>query len=59
MESSILAVADVVQAMVTSRSYHQPWGVTSVLEELDAHRGTLYDSSVVDIYKRLVSVKNS
>jgi putative nucleotidyltransferase with HDIG domain len=59
MESRILAVADVVQAMVTSRSYHQPLGVTSVLEELDAHRGTLYDSSVVDIYKRLVSVKNS
>ena len=59
MESRILAVADVVQAMITSRSYHQPLGVTSVLEELDAHRGTLYDSSVVDIYKRLVSIKNS
>jgi putative nucleotidyltransferase with HDIG domain len=58
-ESRILAVADVVQAMFTCRSYHQPLGVTNVLEELDAHKGTLYDADVVDIYKRLVRVKNS
>jgi HD-GYP domain-containing protein (c-di-GMP phosphodiesterase class II) len=59
MESRILAVADVIQAMVTCRSYRQPLMVSSVLEELDAHRGTLYDSAVVDTYKRLDSVNNS
>jgi len=59
MESRILAVADVIQAMVTCRSYRQPLMVTSVLEELEAHRGTLYDSAVVDTYKRLDIVNNS
>lgn len=59
MESRILAVADVVQAMVTPRSYHQPVGVTDVLQEFDTHKGTLYDSGVVDTYKRLISVKYS
>ncbi len=58
LESRILAVADVVQAMTTSRSYHSPYAINSVLEELEAHKGQLYDADVVDTYKRLVTEKS-
>ena len=54
-ESRILAVADVVQAMLTNRSYHEPCSVESVLEELEAHKGSLYDTDVVNAYKKLVA----
>lgn len=55
LESRILAVADVIQAMLTNRSYHPPCAVGTVLEELEAHKGTLYDAMVVDTYRKLAS----
>jgi putative two-component system response regulator len=59
LEARILAVADVVQAMITNRSYHPPFKLESVLDELDAHKGILYDAAVVDTYKHLVSKSHS
>jgi putative nucleotidyltransferase with HDIG domain len=55
LESKILAVADVVQAMLTSRSYHPPLGIDDVVRELEEHKGILYDAAVVDGYKRITS----
>ena len=55
LESKILAVADVVQAMLTSRSYHPPLGIDNVVRELEEHKGILYDAAVVDCYKRITS----
>lgn len=53
LESKILAVADVVQAMVSKRSYHAPVGVEKAIEELETNKGKLYDSDVVNTYVSL------
>jgi putative nucleotidyltransferase with HDIG domain len=54
LESRILAVADVAQAMCSSRTYRTACCVDNVLEELETHKGTLYDAGAVDICKRLL-----
>jgi HD-GYP domain-containing protein (c-di-GMP phosphodiesterase class II) len=48
LESRILAVCDVVEAMWSHRPYRPSLGVDSALAELQAHRGTAYDAEVVD-----------
>jgi HD-GYP domain-containing protein (c-di-GMP phosphodiesterase class II)/PAS domain-containing protein len=48
LESRIMAVADVVEAMATHRPYRPSRGIDAALEELLKDRGTLYDSAVVD-----------
>ncbi len=53
LESKILAVADVVQAMVSKRSYHTPVGVEKAIEELETNKGKLYDCDVVNAYVSL------
>jgi putative nucleotidyltransferase with HDIG domain len=58
LESKILAVADVVQAMVSERSYHSPVTVEKAIEELEANKGKLYDSEVVNTYVSLVKHAN-
>lgn len=49
LESKILAVADVVDAMTAYRPYRPGLGIESALEEIVEHRGVLYDPSTVDI----------
>ena len=46
--SRILAVADVVEAMASHRPYRPALGIEAALEEIELHRGTLYDQNVVD-----------
>ena len=58
LESRILAVADVAQAMVSKRSYHTPGSVEKMIEELETNRGKLYDSDVVNTYVSLVKREN-
>jgi len=58
LESRILAVADVVQAMVSKRSYHMPVSVEKAIEELETNKGKLYDSDVVNTYVSLVKRAN-
>jgi putative nucleotidyltransferase with HDIG domain len=48
LESKILAVADVVEAMATHRPYRTALGIDAALEEVDKGRGSLYDSGAVD-----------
>ncbi len=47
-EAKVLAVADVVEAMMSHRPYRPSLGVDAALEEIIAHRGTSYEPSVVD-----------
>lgn len=47
-EARILAVADVVEAMTSNRSYRPMPGLNKALEEIEAQRGILYDPAVVD-----------
>jgi len=48
LEARILAVADVVEAMCSHRPYRPAVGLPAALQELQANRGVLYDSDVVD-----------
>lgn len=47
-ESKILAVADEVEAIASHRPYRAALGVEAALAEITAHRGTLFDTAVVD-----------
>ncbi|MCX5729971.1 MAG: response regulator [Deltaproteobacteria bacterium] len=48
LESRILAVADVVEAMASHRPYRPALGVEAALEEIRAGRGQRYDAQAVD-----------
>jgi PAS domain S-box-containing protein len=48
LESKILAVADVVEAMASHRPYRAALGLDAALNEITAHRGTAFDAEVVD-----------
>lgn len=48
IESRILAVADVVEAMASHRPYRPALGIDMVLEEVTKNRGSLYDPEVAD-----------
>ena len=48
MESRILAVADVVEAMSSHRPYRPGMSIDHALNELKKHQGVKYDSRVVD-----------
>jgi putative nucleotidyltransferase with HDIG domain/PAS domain S-box-containing protein len=47
-EARVLAVADVVEAMVSHRPYRPSLGVSAALDEIKDKRGVLYDPEVVD-----------
>ena len=53
LEARILAVPDVIEAMAFARPYRRDLGLAAALEEVSRHRGTLYDSQVVDTCLRL------
>jgi len=53
LEARILAVADVVEAMSSHRPYRPALGVDKALEEIQANRGRLYDTEVVDACTRV------
>lgn len=53
LEARIVAVADVVEAMVSHRPYRPGLGVNAALSEIERHRGILYAPEVVDACLRL------
>lgn len=57
LESRILAVADVVEAMATHRPYRPSLGLDKALEEIAQNRGRLYDPEVVDACLRIFREK--
>jgi PAS domain S-box-containing protein/putative nucleotidyltransferase with HDIG domain len=48
LESKILAVADVVEAMSSHRPYRVALGIDKALEEISMNKGKLYDPEAVD-----------
>lgn len=57
LESRILAVADVVEAMTSHRPYRPALGIDVALEEISLHRGEKYDCAVVDACVKLFKEK--
>lgn len=53
MESRILSVADVVEAMASDRPYRAPLGIDAALNEISQNKGILYDPDVSDACLRL------
>jgi PAS domain S-box-containing protein/putative nucleotidyltransferase with HDIG domain len=58
LESRILAVADVVEAMCSHRPYRPTLGFEAAMDEIRANRGILYDAAVVDACIRLFQEKD-
>ena len=57
LESRILAVADVVEAMASHRPYRPTLGIEAAIEEIEKNRGILYDNTVADACLRLFREK--
>ena len=57
MESRILAVADVVEAMASDRPYRPALGIDAALKEIARNKGILYDTAVSDVCLRLFQDK--
>ncbi len=57
LESRILMVADVVEAMSSFRPYRPSLGILPALQEIMQHRGILYDKGVVDACIKLIIEK--
>lgn len=57
MESRILGVADVVEAMASHRPYRPALGIDAALREIETHRGTRFDPVVVDACVKLFRKK--
>jgi putative nucleotidyltransferase with HDIG domain len=48
LESKILTVADVVEAMASHRPYRPALGIDAALAEIEKNKGTHYDATVVE-----------
>lgn len=48
LEALILTVTDVVEAIASHRPYRPGLGIDTALEEIEKHKGILYDVNVVD-----------
>jgi len=53
LEAKIIAVADVVEAMVSNRPYRPAPGLDAALNEIEDGKGTLYDPDAVDACVKL------
>jgi PAS domain S-box-containing protein/putative nucleotidyltransferase with HDIG domain len=57
LEARILAVADVVEAIMSTRPYRSAQGIHRALDEVTKNRGILYDPDAVDACVRLFREK--
>lgn len=58
IESKIMAVADVVEAMASHRPYRASLGTEIALEEIIKNRGKIYESEVVDACVKIFREKS-
>jgi PAS domain S-box-containing protein/putative nucleotidyltransferase with HDIG domain len=58
IEARVLAVADVVEAMMSHRPYRPALGLDKALDEIITNKGTLYDETIVDICVSLFREKD-
>jgi HD-GYP domain-containing protein (c-di-GMP phosphodiesterase class II) len=56
-EANIIAVADVVEAMSSHRTYRPAHGIDKAIAEITQNKGVLYDAAVVDHCIRLFKEK--
>jgi len=54
IEGRITAIADVFDALVSSRSYKAAWSLTSAVDEIRQHAGTQFDPALVEAFARIV-----
>jgi putative nucleotidyltransferase with HDIG domain len=57
LEARIMAVADVVEAIASQRSYRKALGIDGALKEITRYKNLLYDSDVVDACVTLFTKK--
>jgi HD-GYP domain-containing protein (c-di-GMP phosphodiesterase class II) len=57
IESQILAVADVVEAMASHRPYRPTLGIEAALEEIEKNKGILYAAVIADVCVKLFREK--
>lgn len=57
MEARIIAVSDVVESMISDRSYRPAPGIEAALLEIENNKGILYDVTVADACLRLFREK--
>jgi PAS domain S-box-containing protein/putative nucleotidyltransferase with HDIG domain len=57
LEARILAVVDVIEAMLSHRPFRPALGMDDVLQELNQNRGIKYDEQVIDASLRLIDEK--
>lgn len=57
LEAKIIAVADVVEAMLNDRPYRPMRGMTTTLEEIEGNKGVLYEASIVDACVKILKRK--
>jgi putative nucleotidyltransferase with HDIG domain len=57
IESKILTIADVVEAMASHRPYRPGLGLNAALDEIAKNRGILYDPNIVDVCLKLFNEK--
>ncbi|MDD5132005.1 MAG: PAS domain S-box protein [bacterium] len=57
LESKIISVADVIEAMASDRPYRPALGIDIALSEVNQKKGQLYDRQVVDVCNKLFREK--
>jgi len=57
LETRILAVADVVEAITSPRPYRPALGINAALDEIMKNKGILYDAGVVEVCLKLFREK--
>jgi HD-GYP domain-containing protein (c-di-GMP phosphodiesterase class II) len=57
IESQVITVADVVEAMASHRPYRPALGIDAALEEIEKNKGVFYSTGVVDACVRLFREK--
>lgn len=55
LEARIISVADVVEAMCSSRSYRPSLNIEKAMEEISQNKGTLYDTQVVEACLKILA----
>jgi len=55
IEAKIIAVADVIEAMVSHRPYRPAMAMSKAIEEISHNKGTLYDAKVVEAVLSLLT----
>jgi PAS domain S-box-containing protein len=53
LETKILSVADVTEAIATHRPYRPALGIDAAIEEIEKNKGILYDAEVVEVCLKL------